>query len=315
MNPNTASNPLRIATIGAAIVDIIVARAMPMCGAKQDVDHIGLYLGGGAVNAGLNFAARGARVTLHACVGGDLEGGLIVDAVRRQGLRPEVGVVDEPTGKAVVMVDDRGEARAYAQRGASSRVGEQGFPGLADQDVVYVSGLSLASEEALSNALAAMPRRRFRLAVNPGARQLAHPEGLRALREQADLLCLNALEARKLLAADGAGGQAEPSPHLSRDEARDVARRLSRRAGQGILITLGEGGAMFFDGDQAHTNRAQRVEVVSMVGVGDAFASAFVHEWARGAAPVNALAAAADSAARIIQVLPANLAGPLRSAG
>ncbi|MDN5843973.1 MAG: hypothetical protein L0H54_11080, partial [Alcaligenaceae bacterium] len=63
MTPNATSGTLRIATIGAAIVDIIVARTMPMRGAKQDVDHIGLYLGGGAVNAGLNFAARGAQVT------------------------------------------------------------------------------------------------------------------------------------------------------------------------------------------------------------------------------------------------------------
>lgn len=314
MTPNAKSGDLRIATIGAAIVDIIVARTTPMHGAKQDVEHIGLYLGGGAVNAGLNFAARGARVTLHACVGRDLEGGLIIEAVRRQCLQPEILVVDEPTGKAVVMVDDRGEARAYAQRGASSRVGEQGFPGLADQDVVYVSGLSLGSEDALSAALAAMPRRGFRLVVNPGARQLAHPEGLLALRDHADLLCLNALEACKLLAVDEAAGQAGLVPHLSQDEAADVARRLSRRAGQGILITLGEGGAMFFDGHAAHMNRAQRVEVVSTVGAGDAFASAFVHEWVRGAAPVSALAAAAKSAAQIIQALPANLAGPLRDA-
>lgn len=299
---------LQVATIGAAIVDILVARTLPMRGAKQDVEHIGLYLGGGAANAALNFAVRGAQVTLHASVGRDMEGELIEGALRRHGVRPAIQVVDEPTGKAVVMVDERGEARAYAQRGASVRVGEVGFPGLHACDVVYASGLSLASEMALVAAVDAMDARRYRLVVNPGARQLAHPEGLQPLREQADLLCVNALEAQKLLSP----GASTLSTHLSPEQAESVARRLLHRNGQGILITLGEGGAMFYDGQTAYYHQAQRVKVVSTVGAGDAFASAFTHEWASGRAPEAALAAAAHSAAQIIQVLPANLAGALR---
>lgn len=299
---------LQVATIGAAIVDIIVARALPMRGAKQDVEHIGLYLGGGAVNAALNFADRGAQVTLHACVGRDMEGDLIEGALRRHGVRMAIHAVDEPTGKAVVMVDEQGEARAYAQRGASVRVGEAGFPGIEGCDVVYASGLSLASEAGLVVALAAMSIRRFRLVVNPGARQLAHPDGLLPLREHTDLLCVNALEAQKLLTP----GTTDVAAHLSPEQAESVARRLVRRDGQGVLVTLGAGGAMFYDGRAAHYHQAQRVEVVSTVGAGDAFASAFTHAWASGQAPGAALAAAALSAAQVIQVLPANLAGALR---
>lgn len=299
---------MRVATIGAAIVDILVARALPMRGAKQDVEHIGLYLGGGAVNAALNFAAHGAQVTLHACVGNDMEGGLIEGALERHGIRSAVHVVDEPTGKAVVMVDEQGEARAYAQRGASVRVGESGFSGIGDCDVVYTSGLSLASEAALVAALDAMSTRRFRLVVNPGARQLAYPEGLLPLREQTDLLCVNAFEAQKLLLPDAV----DLSTQLSPEQAESVARRLLHRDGQCALITLGAGGALFYDGHSAYYHQAQRVELVSTVGAGDAFASAFSYAWANGDAPDVALAAAAHSAAQVIQVLPANLAGALR---
>lgn len=299
---------LQVATIGAAIVDIIVARVLPMHGAKQDVEHIGLYLGGGAVNAALNFTAHGAQVTLHACVGSDMEGGLIEGALARRGIRSAVHVVDEHTGKAVVMVDEHGEARAYAQRGASVRVGETGFPGIEACDVVYASGLSLASEAALVAALGTMSARRFRLVVNPGARQLAHPDGLQPLREQTDLLCVNALEAQKLLTP----AASDFSTQLSPEQAESVARRLLHRDGQSVLITLGAGGALFHDGSSAHYHQAQRVEVVSTVGAGDAFASAFSYAWASGSAPSVALAAAAHSAAQIIQVLPANLAGALR---
>ncbi|WP_417251187.1 carbohydrate kinase family protein [Castellaniella sp.] len=299
---------LQFTTIGAAIVDIVVSRVHPMRGAKQDVEHIGLYAGGGAVNAALNVASRGARVTVHACVGQDLEGGLIRDLLQRHGIRATIPPHHLPTGKAVVMIDDTGAARAYAQRGASAWVGEHGFPGLEQADVVYVTGLSLKSQAWLQNALSAISRRPFRLVVTPGARQLSDPQALHGLWDQADLLCVNAQEAAKLLADDTIQTDA-PSPQI----AQALARRLVRRPGQAILLTLGAAGAVFFDGQASHFHAAQRVEAVSTIGAGDAFASAFVHVWAEGAAAQDALAAATDSAAAIIQRVPANMGGLLRA--
>ena len=299
---------MQFTTIGAAIVDIVVSRVHPMRAAKQDVEHIGLYAGGGAVNAALNVAARGAHVTIHACVGRDLEGDLLRDLLRRHGIHTAIPDHELPTGKAVVMVDASGAARAYAQRGASTWVGEQGFPGLEQADVVYVTGLSLESQAWLEQSLARMPVARHRLAVTPGARQLADPHALLGLWERADLLCVNAREAARLCGDDALDTDA-PAPEV----ARDLARRLLRRPGQSVLVTLGQGGALFHDGEHGHFHPARPVEPVSTIGAGDAFASAFVHAWASGAAPLDALAAATDSAARVIQVIPANQAGPLRT--
>lgn len=299
---------MQFTTIGAAIVDIVVSRVQPMRVAKQDVEHIGLYAGGGAVNAALNVAARGARVTVHACVGRDLEGDLLRDILRRHGIQTAIPDHALPTGKAVVMVDETGAARAYAQRGASTWVGEQGFPGLETADVVYVTGLSLESQAWLEQALARMTTSRHRLAVTPGARQLADPLALRGLWDRTDLLCVNAQEAARLC-GDVALDTDAPTP----DVARDLARRLLRRPGQCVLVTLGQGGALFHDGERGHFHPAKIVTPLSTIGAGDAFASAFVHAWAGGAAPMDALAAATDSAARVIQVIPANLAGPLRT--
>jgi len=299
---------MKILTIGAAVVDIVVARVLPMRGAKQDVAHIGLYAGGGAVNAALNFAARGAQATVQAGVGADLEGGLIAGLLARHGVHVAFETVSEPTGKAVVMVDERGAARAYAQRGASARVGGHGFPGLAACEVAYVTGLSLESQAHLDAALSAPGGRRYRLVVTPGARQIVQPEALRILRREADLLCMNIDEASRLCGEAPAAAHEEFPP----ERAEALARRILSREGQGVLITLGEGGALFHDGRAGHFGPAQAVEVVSTVGAGDAYASAFVHEWAQGADPARALTEAAASAARVLRVLPANLAGALR---
>lgn len=299
---------MQFTTIGAAIVDIVVAPVRPMQGAKQDVEHIGLYAGGGAVNAALNVAAQGARATVHACVGDDLEGGLIRDLLQRHGVRAQIPGHALPTGKSVVMVDDSGAARAYAQRGASAWVGEQGFPGLSSADVVYVTGLSLKSQSWLEAGLQALPKKAFRLVITPGARQLSHPQALRGLWQLADLLCVNAYEAARL--CDDCLPETE-TPSVQGTE--QLARRLVRRPGQSVLVTLGQAGALFFDGTQAHFHPAQSVAALSTIGAGDAFASAFVHAWAQGAPAMQALAAATESAARIVQVIPANQAGPLRA--
>lgn len=299
---------IRFMTIGAAIVDIVVSRVRPMLGAKQDVEHIGLYAGGGAVNAALNVAARGATATVCACVGRDLEGGLVRDLLQRHGVRAEIPNHALPTGKSVVMVDDAGGARAYAQRGASAWVGEQGFPDLEQADVVYVTGLSLKSQGWLEQALGALPHRPFRLVVTPGARQLSRPQALQGLWGQADLMCLNAYEAASLC------GESFPeSDDVGPQAAGALARRLVRHPGQCILVTLGAAGAVFYDGTRAHFHAARPVPAVSTIGAGDAFASAFVHAWAGGAEPQDALAAATESAAQIVQIIPANQAGPLRS--
>lgn len=299
---------MRSSVIGAAIIDIVVSRVHAMLGAKQDVDHIGLYGGGGAVNAALNFAGLGADVTLHASVGRDLEAGLIRDLLRAHHILPALQDHALPTGKSVVMVDDSGTARAYAQRGASAWVGERGFPALAQSDVVYVTGLSLKSQAWLVSALSAMDRPRFRVVVTPGARQLSNIEASLALWQHADLLCVNAYEAARLCGES----RADTDP-VSPQDAEALARRLVRRPAQQVLITLGAAGAVFYDGARAHFHAAQSVAVVSTIGAGDAFASAFTFAWVQGAAPQDALRAATESAGRIIQVLPANHGGALRA--
>ncbi|HEX7386168.1 MAG TPA: PfkB family carbohydrate kinase [Castellaniella sp.] len=298
---------MRFTTIGAAIVDIVVARVRPVLGAKQDVDHIGLYAGGGAVNAALNMAALGGEVSIHACVGRDLEGGLIRDLLQRHHVRADIPDHTLPTGKSVVMVDESGAARAYAQRGASAWVGEQGFQGLDQADVVYVTGLSLKSQAWLEQALSSMETPTFRLVVTPGARQLSHPQALEGLWKRADLLCVNASEAARL--CDESVPDADA---VSVEAAESLARKLVRRPGQHVLVTLGAAGAVFFDGAQECFHAARPVTAVSTIGAGDAFASTFVHAWALGDSAQNALARATDSAAGIVQVIPANRAGLLR---
>jgi sugar/nucleoside kinase (ribokinase family) len=87
--------------------------------------------------------------------------------------------------------------------------------------------------------------------------------------------------------------------------------KLSLRRGQAVLLTLGAQGAIFFDGVSAHFCDAAKVEVVSTLGAGDAFASSFVYELLSGEAPAKALVAATKAASLVLGQVSGNYAGAM----
>lgn len=303
--------------MGGATVDIVVAGASVQRGpgAKQDVERIDLYGGGGAVNTALTLAACGAQVRAICAVGQDFEGQLLRALLLRRGINtsgmqliPEV-----PTGKAVVMVGADGEASVFAQRGASSRLSlTDRLPSGLRADVLYVSALSDKAARELATAPLLAKLDNSRLVLNPGARQIAQADmGLLQLLSRADLVCLNAVEAQML----AYGPDLNRADTLLAADVGALAARIVRRPGQGVLVTLGASGAVYVDGQEPHHLPAPAIPVVSSLGAGDAFASCFAFHWASGAPARLALAAAMERAEMVLQVLGANLEGPLTLAG
>lgn len=304
---------MQITAIGGATVDIIVVGADTATGpgAKQEVDHIGLYAGGGAVNAGLSFAACGASVHVAVAIGADLEGQLLRGALAQRGIdvKGVETIPDYPTGKAVVYMGSSGEASVFAQRGASTKLSFLcELPNIQNADVMYVSALSEHTTKSLLNALLALSDSAFKLVLNPGASQLSQTsDSLKALLMMADLVCVNAIEAQ-LLAQIPLDRQ---SHALTPAQAQTLAPKITQHAAQSVLITLGSQGAVFFDGQQSHHSPAAQTAVVSTLGAGDTFASTFTFHWASGQSPWYALAAATQRAVEVLHVASANLAGPL----
>ncbi|GKS84309.1 carbohydrate kinase family protein [Acidovorax sp. SUPP1855] len=301
---------MRVLTIGGATLDIVVAGlgAMRGPGAKHDVASVQWSSGGGAVNAALGFAAFHAQVTACCAVGADVEGRWLSDTLDRQGIAVErvQTIPGCPTGKAVIHLDPQGDATVFAQRGASTRLSLADASAMLMQaELVYVSALADAANDELNHALAGLPSRSFQLVVNPGARSLRQsPDSLERLLQVADLVCLNAIEAQWLAAHRFVTCATEMDAH----EAVALAAALARRQGQGVLVTLGAGGAVFFDGLQGHHHPAERTTVVSTLGAGDAYASAFAFHWFSGHGARASLEAANRRAVEVLGVAAANLA-------
>lgn len=308
---------MRVVTIGTATVDIIVSGppARPNAGTKQEVEHIGLYAGGGAVNTALGFQSLGASVSIVCAVGPDVEGQWLRDTLASHGVGVDgmQTVPGEPTGKAVVHVGTDGEAWVFAQRGASTKLALADCgSAVCDTDMRYVSSLSARAQADLLTVLRAegadRATRSTRLVINPGARQLAEPDtGLRELCTYTHLLCLNAVEGQVL---NGAAVQ-DTQAALSTEAAMALATRLSSTLGPAVLLTLGSAGAVFVEQGNGIFQPSCPATVASTLGAGDAFASTFAWHWAQGASAEQALVAAAQRASDVLGAKAANLAGLL----
>ncbi|MDQ0073300.1 ribokinase [Variovorax boronicumulans] len=310
---------MNITTIGGATVDIIVSGSHGARGegAKQDVDSIGLHMGGGAVNAALGFLACGADAVHAVCaVGSDVEGAWLRASLARGGVGLDgLQVIERaPTGKAVVHLAADGEASVFAQRGASVQLSVDAMPAhLLEAGMVYVSALSDAAATELAAALKATRQRPSRLVLNPGARQLASAgASLSSLLDMADLVCVNAHEAQLLAGVPPGDVNAHPTG-LALDGLQDLLARIGRRTRAGVLVTLGPKGAAFFNGRETHHCPAAVTRVVSTLGAGDAYASAFAFHWASGEGARQAMTAATARAAAVLGVAAANLGGQLAS--
>ena len=304
---------MKFTTIGGATVDIIVHHAADEfeLGAKHEVRHIGLYAGGGAMNAAFSFALHGAEVRVINAVGSDVEGQWLKKALIDKGIDASaMQVVDGArTGKAVIHVMADGNATVFVQRGAGAALRlDTGVLSKPHCDAVYVTALGEQPTEQLASTLSAMGEAKPYVVINPGARQL---KGFRPLLmpllDMADLICLNAIEAQVL--ADVPKEQL--SEQYSFEQTSALIPRLVRRARQCILITLGADGAVFYDGQTCHVGQPANVNLVSTVGAGDAFNSAFVCEWLTSGSASQAFEYARRYVSRVLAVPPANLAGPL----
>lgn len=115
---------MKALVIGGSVVDVLVElgrQGLGLAGTKADVKNISFGIGGGATNVALTLAKLDARVNIHCCLGNDREGQQIREQLQSQniGLSRIKLVSDAPTGRAVILLDKKGEVSVLAERGAN----------------------------------------------------------------------------------------------------------------------------------------------------------------------------------------------------
>lgn len=308
---------MRVITVGSATVDVVVTglSAQLGMGDKQEVEHIGQYPGGGAINAAAMLAQHGAEVQVLAACGTDMQAQALRHGLQQVGIDVSVlqTIPDQATGVAVILVSEAGHATVYANRGAN-RYLQVGFcpTELEGCDMLYVSPLANEALASLAKALHSYQGTLPYVVVNPSVAHVrARDASLLGLLKRVDLLCLNAVEAQLLRGDSAEAIRAD----LSVPQAYALAQSVCQYSGQAVLLTLGAQGALWRCGtDSVYQPALEPTTIRSTLGAGDAFSSSFAYFYRSGVAPDQALRRASQHALDVLAEPSANHLEALRLA-
>ncbi len=269
---------MAIINFGSINIDHVyrVAR-MPAPGETLTVKSYDRFLGGKGANQSIAIAKSGGLVRHVGAIGPD--GGWAAEKLQEAGVDPgHLTVVDEPTGHAVILVDDAGENQIVICAGANrcltiDQIAAELDTANAEDKWVLLQNETNCTSDIVRCAKAAG----FRVAYS--AAPFVAEETL-PLVDSVDLLIVNDVEAKALAVAGGSS--------------------MSDMACAELLITRGEHGAEFHHSGSIFKQAAFGVTPVDTTGAGDTFLGAFLARYSQGGDAGEALQFAA--AASAIQV-------------
>lgn len=259
----------RVVVLGSLNVDVVTrVERLPQPGETVLGWAGGRFAGGKGGNQAMAARRAGADVTMVAAVGADDSGSAYLARIERAGIEARVEVRhDQPTGSALITVDETGENAIVVVPGANHA--------LTAVDLGMVPGdVLLCSLEVQPDVVTHLSRQ----ASRAGARVVINlapyaglPHDVIAL---ADPVVVN--ESEMLLLAD------------------------SDLVPASLLVTFGAAGASW-DGIRVDGIRVPERELIDTIGAGDAFCGALAAALARGDSQPAALDAANEAGAAAVR--------------
>ncbi len=274
-----------LVVFGSINVDLVMrARRLPAAGETVLTDNYATLPGGKGANQAVAAARAGADVIMVGAVGTDPFAEPVRRALADAGVDagPVVTVTD-PTGCAVIWLEESGENRILVASGANRQVTADLLP---EALLVPAATLMLQGELPMAATTAAIARARGRgaaIQLNL-APVMDLPE---AVLTGVDRLILNEGEAAALAAR----------LDIPADTPTALARALAARLGNTVVLTLGGDGVIASGRDGTWRVPAMPVAVVDTTGAGDTFCGALAAAFDQGHPLPTALARASVAGA------------------
>jgi len=273
---NKATNKSSLLVWGDINVDILGrVKAWPEPGDDCLAEKLEMHCGGVGANCALGLARWGVSTRLVGCVGQDLFGDYVLQALKDGGvdLRWVQRTTAALTGMLYINVTPDGERTFFGSRGANGLFRQ--LPGWAALNgrvsAAHLAGhsfLNRASERAAKQLIKAVHGCGGWVSLDIGMQpSKVIPRKILQMSRRVDILLLSSDEA---VALTGVGDPYEGFARLQEAGAHEVVLKLGRR------------GCLICENDTPTLVPSFAVRTVDSTGAGDAFVAAFLHARLRG---------------------------------
>jgi ribokinase len=264
-----------VVVAGSINIDLVVrVPSLPRPGETVLGGRLLTIPGGKGANQAVAAARLGADVRMLGRVGADAFGPQLRDGLQREGIDVAGVAVDktEPTGAALILVEEGGQNVITVAPGAGARLGEDELARL--REVKAGDAVVLQCEIPMPFV----------------------DEAVSIARKAGATVVLNASPSAAL------AGRRLPSANVvvvNEAEARQLGEDALRRSADALVVTLGPAGAMVYEEGRHTRVDSYEVQVVDATAAGDALVGAVAYALARGGGVVEAtrLGVAAGAAA------------------
>ena len=251
--------------------------------------------GGKGFNQALALAKAGRQVSMAGAIGQD--GLFLRDMLEEAGVDvSRLQIIDEPTGHAVIQVDEQGCNSIILYGGANQKNTperiEAALAGFGEGDYVLMQNEINLGREVLLAAKA----RGMHVILNPSP---VSEELLTWPLEMLDWLILNEIEGFDLT------GEKEPD--------RMIDALLRRYQACRLVLTLGDKGSVYADGERRLFQPSMPAEVVDSTAAGDTFTGYFFCAVLEGRGVEDALRLATMASSITVSRAGAGVSIPLRA--
>lgn len=275
--------PPNVCILGNVLIDLIISgiTRLPTWGRESAGVNHRFAVAGQAGGMARALAALGSEPTVLSVVGDDVNGRMIIDALRDSGIDVTGIAVDTnaPTALSVAFVRPDGERAFASDFGALRHLDEAfvtdrwaliaGADTLAVAGLLNLPGLALdATERILARAQGDGLRTVLDTGWDPDGWLPSTIDGVRRLLKHVDVFLPNDQEANVLT------GENDPER---------AAATLCGDGARLVVIKCGPGGSIARQGGRVWSRPAHKVTVEDTVGAGDVFDAGFLHACSRGA--------------------------------
>lgn len=298
----------KIVAVGAAVQDVFLSHSPEFApvsdkstheqfmqldlGAKADVNNITFSTGGGATNAAVTFARQGLPAVFMGTVGHDPAGHAVIDDLDREGVDSSHISYNEKlsTGYSVLLLAPSGERTILTYRGASTHYNAKNFDlSNVDANWMYVSSMA-GSFETLDKIFHQARRKGMKIMFNPGKGELKHPQKLRALLEDVEILSVNKEEMATLVEGTSIEELVMHGHHYV----------------PVVIVSDGPNGVCASDGKTiVKAGMYEDVRVIDRTGAGDAFGSGFLSQWVQGKPLAECIVFASANSTSVVRFIGA----------